>query len=48
MFRTGSLSIKRGISTILAWSGWILTTLTDANRNSVTNTYWVYAVLRYS
>jgi len=25
----------------------ILTTLVDANRNSMTNTYWVYTVLRY-
>ena len=32
-----------------AWSGWnILTTLADANRTRMTNTYCVYTVLRYS
>jgi hypothetical protein len=33
---------------LLAWSGTILTTPTDANRTSMTNTYCVYTVLRYS
>jgi len=49
MFRTCPLSIIRSISTLLAWSGWnILTTLADANRTRMTNTYCVYTVLRYS
>jgi len=37
---------------LLAWSGWscsyILNTLADANKISMTNTYCVYTVLRYS
>jgi len=37
---------------LLAWSEWnwcsILTTLADANRTSITNTYCVCTVLRYS
>ena len=39
MFRTGPLSIIRSS---------ILTTLAEANRTSMTNTYCLYTVMRYS
>jgi len=46
MFRTGQLSIIRSISTL--YTRRILTTLTDTNITSMTNTCCVYTVLRYS
>jgi hypothetical protein len=47
MFRTGPLSIIRSIWTLYTASV-VLTTLADANRTNMTNTYYVYTVLRYS
>jgi len=46
MFRTGPLSITRIISTLSA--SVVLTMLADANRTSMTKTYCVYTVFRYS
>jgi len=59
MFQTHPLSIIRSISTLymqqvfvmlvlLVSASMVLTTLADANRTSMTNTYCVYTVLRYS
>jgi hypothetical protein len=55
MFQIGPLSIIRSISTLYARSNYlsckfsfILTMLADANSTSMTNTYCVYTVLRYS
>ena len=36
------------VDCMLARSGWILTSLADANRTTMTHTYCVYTVLRYS
>jgi len=47
MFRAGPLSIIRSISTLYTCKFcWRL--LADANRTSMTNTYCMYTVLRYS
>ena len=49
MFRTCPLSIIRSIPTLYTRNrSSILTTLADANRTRMTNTYCVYSVLRYS
>ena len=49
MFRIIPLSIIRITSTLYTRNSYsILTTLADANRTSMTNTYCVYTVLRYS
>ena len=55
MFRTGPLFIIRNISTLYTCNRYtasasmvILTMLADANRTSMTNTYCVYTVFRYS
>ena len=50
MFRTGPLSIIRSISTLYTRNNIssIPTTLTDANRTSMTNTYGMYHILVYS
>jgi len=51
MFRTGPLSITGSISTLYTQQYMLVllaVCLADANRTSVTNTYCVYTVLRYS
>jgi len=49
MFRTRPTSIIRRISTLYTRNRCsILTTLADANRTRMTNTYCVYTALRYS
>jgi len=52
MFQTGPLSIIRSISTLYTRNRYcnsmVLTTLADANSTSMTNTYCVYTVWRYS
>jgi len=50
MFRTGPLSIIRSISTLYTHNSYLSCwrLLADANRTSMTNTYCVYTVLRYS
>jgi hypothetical protein len=49
MFQTSPLSIIRSISTLYTYNRCsILTTLADAKRTRMTNTYCVYTGLRYS
>jgi len=53
MFRTGPLSIIGSISTLYTGNNYLSCQfcwrlLSDANRTSMTNTYCLYTVLRYS